>query len=139
MTGKHHFVVDTNVLVSALVFKRKPEQVISRILQFGHFLFSDDTLEELLDVLGRPRFSKYISDEIINDYIKLLDSFSIYLKPSEKITACRDPKDNMILELAVAGKAEFIITGDQDLLVLNPFRHVRIVTPADFLEIMKEN
>ena len=138
MTSSRYFVVDTNVLVSALVFKQKPEQVVSKIFQCGLFLFSDDTLEELIDVLGRPKFSKYISDETINDYIRLLDSFSIYVKPSQKVTACRDPKDNMILELAVAGKADFIITGDQDLLELNPFRNIRIVTPAEFLEIVEQ-
>ena len=53
--------------------------------------------------------------------------------PVEKIDVCRDSKDNMILELAVAGKADFIITGDKDLKVLNPFQQIQIISPADFL------
>ena len=137
MTSSRYFVVDTNVLVSALVFKHKPEQVISEIFHSGLFLFSDETLEELIDVLGRPKFSKYISAETIHDYLKLLDNFSIFVKPSQKITLCRDPKDNMILELALSGQANYIITGDQDLLVLNPFRGIQILTPAEFLELKK--
>ena len=139
MKSSRYFVVDTNVLVSALVFKQKPEQVVSKIFQSGLFLFSDDTLEELIDVLGRPKFSKYISAEIVHDYIGLLDNFSIFVKPSQKITVCRDPKDNMLLELAVAGQADYIITGDQDLLELNPFRNIQIVKPAKFLEIVKKS
>ena len=134
MTSRRYFVVDTNVLVSALVFKQKPEQVVSHVIQRGMFLFSDDTWGELIDVLGRPKFSKHISDEVTHDYIELLDSFSLYVQPSQKISACRDPKDNMILELAVAGEADVIITGDDDLLALYPFRDIRIVKPADFLD-----
>ncbi|MFO8048164.1 MAG: putative toxin-antitoxin system toxin component, PIN family [Desulfosudaceae bacterium] len=138
MTSNHYCVVDTNVLVSALVFKQTPEQVVSKIIQSGLFLFSDDTLEELIDVLGRPKFSKHISAEIIHDYLSLLANFSRFIKPSQRITACRDPRDNMFLELAVAGKADFIVTGDQDLLELNPFRNVRIVQPAEFMAIVKK-
>ena len=51
------------------------------------------------------------------------------------INVCRDPKDNMILELAVSGRADVIVTGDQDLLVLDPFQGIRIVTPEAFLEM----
>ncbi len=56
------------------------------------------------------------------------------INPKEKIFVCRDPKDNMILELAVAGNADFIVTGDQDLLTLNPFRKIKIVNPVNFLK-----
>jgi len=56
------------------------------------------------------------------------------VKTKEEITVCRDPKDNMILELAVAGQADYIVTGDKDLLALNPFRKIQIVTPAEFLK-----
>lgn len=52
----------------------------------------------------------------------------------EAITICRDPKDNKLLELAVSGNANFLVTGDKDLLVLNPFRGIEIIVPRDFLE-----
>ena len=56
-----------------------------------------------------------------------------FIEPKIEITECRDPKDNKFLELAVAGKADCIVTGDKDLLELHPFRNIRIITPKEFL------
>ncbi len=57
-----------------------------------------------------------------------------FIEPKIEITECRDPKDNKFLELAVAGNADCIVTGDKDLLVLDPFRNIRIITPKEFLD-----
>jgi putative PIN family toxin of toxin-antitoxin system len=57
-----------------------------------------------------------------------------FIEPKIEITECRDPKDNKFLELAVAGNADCIVTGDNDLLVLNPFRNIRIITPKEFID-----
>jgi putative PIN family toxin of toxin-antitoxin system len=57
------------------------------------------------------------------------------IETNETISECRDPKDNKFLELAVCGKADFIISGDEDLLVLNPFRNIQMITPDSFLKI----
>ncbi|MEX0268427.1 putative toxin-antitoxin system toxin component, PIN family [Leptolyngbyaceae cyanobacterium UHCC 1019] len=62
---------------------------------------------------------------------------SILVELTEKIQVCRDSKDDQILELAISGKAEFIITGDKDLLVLNPFQAVQIITAEDFLRTIE--
>jgi predicted nucleic acid-binding protein len=59
------------------------------------------------------------------------------VSPSQKVSACRDEKDNFLLEAAVEGKADYLIRGDEDLLVLNPFHNTRIVRPKDFEEILK--
>jgi predicted nucleic acid-binding protein len=56
------------------------------------------------------------------------------VQPSESIDECRDPKDNKYLELAISGHAESLITGDEDLLVLNPFRNIKIITVLEFLD-----
>ena len=69
----------------------------------------------------------------IKNLLKNLIRIGDFIEPKTKITVCRDPKDNKFLELAVAGKANCIVTGDKDLLVLHPFRGINIISPADFI------
>lgn len=128
------FVVDNNILVSALLVKNSaPFQVISKIEKRGVILYSEETLLELNQVLSRKKFIKYFAIEEKQAFIfKLLEKAEL-VEIEESINICRDPKDDKFLELAVSGKADFIITGDQDLLVLNPFRNIEIITANDFL------
>ncbi|MFN8968710.1 MAG: putative toxin-antitoxin system toxin component, PIN family [Pseudanabaena sp.] len=128
------FVVDNNILVSALLVKNSaPFQVISKIEERGVILYSEVTLLELNQVLSRKKFIKYFAIEEKQAFIfKLLEKAEL-VEIEESINICRDPKDDKFLELAVSGKADFIITGDQDLLVLNPFRNIEIITAKDFL------
>ena len=128
------FVVDNNILVSALLVKNSaPFQVISKIEERDVILYSEETLLELNQVLSRKKFIKYFAIEEKQAFIfKLLEKAEL-VEIEESINICRDPKDDKFLELAVSGKADFIITGDQDLLVLNPFRNIEIITANDFL------
>lgn len=128
------FVVDNNILVSALLAKNSiPFQVISRIEERDVILYSEETLLELNQVLNRKKFIKYFTIEEKQSFIfKLLEKAEL-VEIEESINICRDPKDDKFLELAFSGKADFIITGDQDLLVLNPFRNIEIITANDFL------
>ncbi|HET7360610.1 MAG TPA: putative toxin-antitoxin system toxin component, PIN family [Salinimicrobium sp.] len=128
------FVFDTNVLVSALLFKSsKPTQAYEKAKELGQIVISPDTYAELQEVLLRPKFDKYIPFKKRSLFLeKLLKTF-VFVQTSEPIIACRDPKDNKFLELAVAAKASCIITGDIDLLVLNPFRKIPILNASDFL------
>lgn len=129
------FVLDTNVLVSAALFRQsKPAQVFRKVLVSGNVLVSVETLEELRGVLNRKKLERYLTLEDKRDFLAVLVRRSSLIEPSLKITACRDPKDNQILELAVSGQADFIITGDNDLLVLNPFQNVQILTPDTWLQ-----
>ena len=91
--------------------------------------------EELADVLGRPRFYSCISHQERKDFLMVLLNASELVEVVDRIQACRDPKDDKILELAVSGKADYIITRDDDLLVLNPFQGISITTPTDFLQV----
>jgi uncharacterized protein len=81
----------------------------------------------------RPKFDKYISQEKRLNFLGNLQQKAKLVKIKETINACRDAKDNKFLELAVSGNGDFIITGDQDLLVLNPFRKIEIITVNEFL------
>ena len=133
MTDKY-FVIDVNVLISAFLFARsKPRQALDKAQNIGIVLLSDAVLAELIEVLTRPKFDRYISKRIKEQLTNELAQTALFLDPNEQITECRDVKDNKYLELAIAGKAQCIMTGDRDLLVLNPFREIPIVTVEQFL------
>ena len=129
-------VLDANVIVSALLFANStPKIAFEKALRRGIILMSDALSEELGRVLVRRRFDRYVSPE---DRIKLFDGLTRdaeFVEITETVQVCRDPEDDRILELAVNGNADYIVTGDADLLVLNPFRGIRILRPADFLAL----
>lgn len=128
-------VFDTNILVSALLFRASvPGRAFERALDKGVILASEPLVDELEHVLDRAKFDQYVSREIREAFLVSLIRESRLVEIAEAVRACRDANDDKILELAVNGHAEFIVTGDADLLILNPFRGIRIVTPAEFLE-----
>jgi putative PIN family toxin of toxin-antitoxin system len=88
---------------------------------------------ELNDVLRRPRFDKYLQEEERMEFLATLVREAELVDVTAVVTDCRDPKDNKFLELAVSGKATHVISGDDDLLVLHPFRGIPILTPHDFV------
>lgn len=129
-------VFDTNIIISALLFDgSKPSKAFDIGINQGVLLFSLPTLAELEEVLWRNKFDRYISHEERKRFLTSLILHSTPIETNETISECRDPKDNKFLELAVCGKADFIISGDEDLLVLNPFRNIQIITPDSFLKI----
>jgi uncharacterized protein len=134
MKKNNRFVLDNNILVSALLIKNSPPfQIIKKIEAQGLILYSEATLLELNRVLSRKKFDKYFTVEEKQEFILKLIEMSELTEIKESITICRDSKDDKFLELAISGNANFIITGDQDLLVLNPFRNIEIITANEFL------
>ena len=91
--------------------------------------------EELDNVLRRHRFDRYVTRLERTAFLRYLLRMAVSVQITETVQACRDPKDDKILELAVNGDADYIVTGDGDLLVMNPFRGIAIETPAEFLAI----
>lgn len=133
-------VIDTNIFISALIRPDgKPGQIIQR-WRDGSFtlLYSDTLLQEWLDVLSRPRIqNKYhLTNEDAQTILMFILLRGEAVTPDRKITACRDPKDNQFLEVAAAGQADVIVSGDKDLLVLNPFEDIPIVSPHSFLAML---
>jgi putative PIN family toxin of toxin-antitoxin system len=127
-------ILDTNILISAFVFKSETANLVVRHAAKKHtLLFSESTFKELKSTLLKPKFAEIAELITIRNFIINLVRIGEFIEPTEKITDCRDPKDNKFLELAVAGNADCIVTGDKDLLVLNPFRGIKIISPADFL------
>lgn len=134
MKSNRRFVFDTNVIVSALLFKTSvPRQALDRARTHGSLLLSLPTLQELNTVLNRSRFDKYIPQQERKLFLGLLLREVEQVAIVESVTDCRDPKDNKFLEVAINGQATCIISGDRDLLVLHPFRTIPILTPQAFL------
>ena len=134
MTNK--FVIDTNTLISGSLFANSTTSLaIDKALEIGDFYFSNETFEEFISVLFRPKFDKYFTDE--NHKWLIIDRFERFAKfknPEIVITDCRDPKDNKFLELAWTINADCIITGDEDLLILNPYKKILILNSSQFIE-----
>jgi len=99
--------------------------------------FSEELFEEIIKVIDYPRIQKIISKNKFYELISLLDEKIIFIKPDCKINDCRDIKDNFLLELAVSAHCDYLITGDNDLLVLDPYRNIRIITASEFENIFK--
>jgi len=134
MTIDPRFVLDTGVLVSALLLPRSvPRQAVDFAFVHGIVLASADTIGELDEVLRRPKFNRYLREEERLLFLAAFIRDAEMVDVTESVAECRDPKDDRFLELAVSGNATCIVSGDSDLLVLNPFREVAILTPQEFI------
>ena len=134
MKNKISVVIDTNVVISAVLLPQSvSRQVFDFVVLRGELLVSEGSLAELNEVLGRPKFRKYVSEKRCLEFLSAFVQVAKIINVVDVVTECRDKKDNKFLELAVSGKATHIITGDNDLLVLNPFRRIEIVSPSAFL------
>lgn len=128
------YVFDTNVIISALLFENgKPAQALRYALAKGEVLMSLEMLEELNEVLGREKFNQYVTAEEREEFLEALVERAVLIEIVENVQECRDPKDNKVLELALSGEAQYIISSDKDLLVLHPFRNVLVITVEEFL------
>jgi len=132
-------VVDTNILVS---FAIRPNRDFERLFDFlaahGVTLVSDETIAELFAVLSREKFRQYIPRNSAIDYVEWYAGISESTVVTEQVVACRDPKDDKFLSLAVAGKADCIISGDLDLLDMVAYNGIPVYRAAEFLLLFVE-
>jgi uncharacterized protein len=127
-------VVDTNVFISAALKEKTPPETAVHLAAASHLLLKSTITEgELFVTLRRPRLAPLIPPDFL-DWLHGLMEAAELVNITERITACRDPKDDKFLELAVNGRADVLITGDSDLLALNPFRGIPIITPAGLVQ-----
>jgi len=128
-------VVDTNALISRLLLPSSiPGQAVRRVVDNSILLVSEATMNGLADVMARSKFDRYSSLEDRQQFLRLLGRLAEFVPVVYRIRACRDPKDDKFLEVALNGKADMIVTGDADLLALHPWRDIPILSPADFLK-----
>ncbi len=134
MMNDRRLVLDTNALISRLLVPTGvAAKAVDHALASGVLLLSEETLGELAEVLARPKFDRYVSIADRQHFLRLLGGVARIVPISHRVAACRDPKDDKFLHVALNGEAEVIVTGDADLLVLHPFHGVDIVSPAVFL------
>jgi putative PIN family toxin of toxin-antitoxin system len=127
-------ILDTNVLLSRLLLPDSTAaRVVRRFLDRGQPIVSEETLRELAETLARPKFDTYVSRPDRQRFFELFARVAGWVPITTTIRRCRDPKDDKFLELAVDGTADWIITGDKDLLELSPFQSTSILTPSTAL------
>lgn len=129
-------VLDTNILISAFLTQGKPFQALRWVLDNGVLIFSDPTFEELVSRLRKPKFDRYVTRERRKELVADLEAVAEWTAINGALQAFRDPDDDKFLETALAGQADCIVTGDGDLLALDPFEEIRIMTAAEFLNVV---
>jgi len=131
------FVLDTNIFVSYLL---RPDTsiaaIVDRIFRVRVALYSDETIVELSRTLRRPKFAAYATREDMRALLAAYVRTGSRVRGVAPVLACRDPKDDKFLALAVAGQADAIVTGDEDLLALHPFRGIPILRPPDVARLI---
>ena len=138
MTRKR-VVIDTNVVISAFLFEAStPAQVFDAVYENHILLFSSDTYTELCEVLLRPKFDRYALREERINFLVTFSQLATEIAVHTEVAICRDPKDDKFLALAVDGKANYIVSSDQDLRDLGSFNAVPILTPREFYETVLE-
>lgn len=132
-TTKDRIIVDTNLWISFLL--TKDFSTLDKLFADNSItlLFSQELLDEFIEVARRPKFKKYFSLSDLQDLLQELSLRAEFIAVTSNIEACRDPKDNFLLSLAVDGKATYLITGDKDLLDLGTFEETKITTIAAYL------
>ncbi|MDW8072433.1 MAG: putative toxin-antitoxin system toxin component, PIN family [Anaerolineae bacterium] len=135
MPNELRFVLDTNVMVSALLLKQSiARQAFDKAMRVGKLLISQATVEELNAVPRRKGFEPYITESERLEFLGAWVRDAILIGVTERVAGCRDPKDDKISRTGVDGRAHCIVTGDEDLLELHPFRGIAIPTPRQFLD-----
>ncbi len=136
MRVRERIVVDTNCLISRLLLPSSiPGKAVRKAADSGIFLVSEATMNELTDVLARPKFDRYISLEDRQQFLRLLGRVAEFVHGQYPVRECRDPKDDKFLEVALNGKADLILTGDRDLRTLNRWRDIAILSPREYLRL----
>ncbi len=129
-------VLDTNVLVSAAIDDGKPRFLLLMLLEEHTVISSKQMLVELSEVLSRDKFR--VNGSQLNRYLKILTDKCKIVKDNTRFQVILvDPDDDLVLNAAYTGKADFIVTGDQHLLALKSFKHTKIVRVSEILEILK--
>jgi uncharacterized protein len=132
MERRNRIVIDTNLWVSFLLTKQF--SFLDDLFDNGkiQLIFSQELLDEFMDVIKRPKLRKYFSEENLELVLGTIEQYADFIKVTSKTDVCRDEKDNFLLSLAKDGLADYLITGDQDLLVIKRFERTEIITITEF-------
>ena len=129
-------ILDTNLWISFLINDSYKE--IDHLIKNDQIklIFSIELLDEFIEVVNRPKFNKYFKDYDIIQLLNMFDDFAILVDVHSNLDLCRDKKDNFLLNLAKDSKSDYLITGDQDLLILERIDNCKIIQYSNFLKEM---
>jgi putative PIN family toxin of toxin-antitoxin system len=132
MEKRNRIIIDTNLWISFLLTKQF--SFLDNFLESGkiQLIFSQELLDEFMDVINRPKLRKYFSEDNLELILEIIEQYADFITVNSNVNVCRDPKDNFLLSLAKDGLADYLITGDQDLLMIKRFEKTEIVTIAEF-------
>lgn len=126
-------ILDTNLWISFLISKDVSKLDSILFEKKAVLVFSKELLDEFLEVTKRPKFRRFFSKTDVENIVETIDEYAEFVIVKSKVKICRDPKDNFLLSLAKDGKADFLLTGDNDLLDIVAFEKALILTISDFL------
>lgn len=130
--SKLRVIVDTNCWISFLIGRRLSRLVDLLSNERIQLVLCDELLEEIRDVTSRSKFAKYFPKEDVESLIEFMQLIGEVFEPKQQVTLCRDEADDYLLALAIEAKANYLVTGDQDLLVLQKIETCRIVDAVTF-------
>jgi len=136
MKKAHRVIIDTNLWVSFLITKQFLflDQLFE--LEKVRLIFSPELLGEFLEVTSRPKLKKYFAPADVERLMEILEKNAEIINVTSKVIQCRDENDNFLLSLAKDGKADYLITGDNDLLVMKTFENTEIITIEKYKNIV---
>jgi len=128
-------ILDTNLWISFLISKKFSQ--IDKLIENKTiiFIFSNELLEEFIDVVSRPKFKKYFPKRDVEKILEYFDQFGKLVEVTSNIRSCRDEKDNFLLNLSIDSRAHYLVTGDKDLLILKKIDKTKILTLSEFIEL----
>jgi hypothetical protein len=130
-------VLDTNVLVSALIKAGRPRELLFKIVEEEVLILSRSILEEFLKVADDPRIRRYVSVDDIIAFLKVVGSVAEIVRVRSRFKVVKeDPADDIILRTAYDGKADYVVSGDNHLLSMREFRGIKIVTVDEMLMLL---
>lgn len=135
MKKKIKIILDTNIWISFLITKSMKGVDKLILNEKVILLFSNELMTEFIDVTSREKLKRYFTKEDIASLIDLIDMYGEIVKVKSEVDICRDKEDNFLLSLAKDGKADYLITGDKDLLVIDKYGKTNIITLTEFLEM----
>ncbi len=129
-------VLDTNIIISSIFWKGNPHEAVRRGILGGYKLVASAAIID--EITNKLRSKFQFPEKAIQDLVSILLTYGHIVEPISKFDAVRDKTDNKVLECAFDGKADFIVTGDPDLLILKEFKGIKIVTVKEFLESISQ-
>ena len=129
---EQRIIIDTNLWIHFLITKQYT--FLDDLFENGkvRLVFSHELLTEFVEVVKREKLKKYFSEEDLKQMLEIIDQYADIITVTSDVKVCRDEKDNFLLSLARDSSASYLITGDNDLLVLNQFEKTRIITIAEY-------